>query len=289
MSTIHDATATATMPIPGAQTPDGQPKIFDAMPIAELADIWRVLQHAGYRDRTEGMWTTFRYFDSLPHRQPERALDLILEVLQRESDVPVLLQLGDKFTPALIYAHGEKLIGRLEREAKDNARLRWLLDCVYYWTDDEAQKMRLEAIADPNGWRDAAEAHEKRNPLIDFAHLSPRDIAQIWIDKNGCPEKDRDQNWSALRDYESELREEDPERALAIIIEALALETNAQMLSYLAAGPLEDLIGMDTIDMIKREAGRNEKFKMLLGGVWYSSAPDGLKARLDAIIQDAHW
>ena len=284
MSILKEATAAATMPVPGAETPDEQQSIFDAIPMAELADLWRALQYAGYRDRTEGMWTTFRYFDSLPHQQPERALDLILEVLRRETDVPVLLQLGDKFTPALIYAHGEKLIGRLEREAKHNARLRWLLDCVYYWTDDEAQKMRLEAIADLNGWRDTAEEHEKRNPLIDFARLAPCDIAQIWIDQNGCPEKDRDQNWSALRDYESELREENPECALAIILEVLSLETNGQMLSYLAAGPLEDLISMNTIDMIEAEAGRNEKFKMLLGGVWYNTAPDELKARLDSII-----
>ena len=284
MPFINDAMAAATMSIPTAETPDEQPKIFDAMPIGELADVWRALQHAGYRDRTEGMWTTFHYFDSLPHRQPERALDLILEVLRREAEVPVLLRLGDKFTPSLIYAHGEKLIGRLEREAKGNARLRWLLDCVYYWTDEEAQKMRLEAIADPNGWRDATEAHEKRNRLIDFAHLSPRDIAQIWIDQNGCPEKDRDQNWSALREYECNLREENPARALAIILAVLDRETNTRMLSYLAAGLLEDLISMETIDMIEGEAKRNDRFRMLLGGVWYSSAPDELKIRLDAIL-----
>jgi hypothetical protein len=289
MSFINEATAAATMAIPAVQTPDEQQKLFDAMPMAELADVWRALQHAGYRDRTEGMWTTFNYFDSLPHRCPERALDLILEILRRESDIPVLLQLGDKFTPALMYAHGEKLIGRLEREAKGNARLRWLLGCVYYWTDDEAQKARLEAVTDANGWREAAEAHEQRNSLIDFARLTPRDIAQIWINQNGCPEKDRDQNWSALRDYESELRDDDPERALAVILEVLALETNAQMLSYLAAGPLEDLISMDTIDMIEAEARQNEKFKRLLGGVWYNTAPDELKARLDAIVQGAHW
>lgn len=289
MSTIDKAMAAATMSIPGAQTPDEQQKIFDAMPMADLADLWRALQLAGYRDKTEGMWAAFYYFDSLPHRQPERALDLILEILRRESDIPVLLQLGDKFTPALLYTHGLTLIDRLEREAKDNARLRWLLGCVFYWTDDEVQKARLDAIADTNAWREAAEAHDERNPLIDFTRLTPDEIAQIWIDQNGCAEKDRDQNWSALRDYESELREEDPEHALAIILAVLARETNPRMLSYLAAGPLEDLITMDTIDMIEAEARRNETFRMLLGGVWYSSAPDELKARLDAIIQGAHW
>ncbi|ARP98349.1 DUF6869 domain-containing protein [Pseudorhodoplanes sinuspersici] len=289
MSFINEAMAAATMSIPAADTPDEQQKVFDAMPMAELADVWRALQGCGYRDRTEGMWAAFYYFDSLPHQNPERALDLILEVLRRETDISVLLQLGDKFTLALMNTHGEKLIGRLEREAKNNARLRWLLGSVIYWTDDEAQQARLEAIADQQGWRDAADAHDERNPLIDFDSLSSEEIAQIWISQNGCPVKDRDRNWSALRDYERDLREQDPARALAIILAVLERETNTQMLSYLAAGPLEDLITMDTIDMIEAEAKRNDRFKMLLGGVWYSSAPDELKARLDAIIQGAHW
>jgi len=30
----------------------------------------------------------------------------------------------------------------------------------------------------------------------------------------------------------------------------------------------------------------NESFRHLLGGVWYYSAPDELKARLDALIKD---
>ncbi len=46
---------------------------------------------------------------------------------------------------------------------------------------------------------------------------------------------------------------------------------------------------MNTIDMIETEAERNEKFKMLLGGVWYHRAPDELKARLDAHHPGRHW
>jgi hypothetical protein len=93
----------------------------------------------------------------------------------------------------------------------------------------------------------------------------------------------------ALRDYDEELRVEDPERALAIIREVLKAESNENMLGYLAAGPLEDLITMDTIDMVEAEAACNERFLWLLGGVWYYTAPDELKARLDAIIRGRHW
>lgn len=286
---MKDATNWATMPVPGAQPADEQKKLFDALPLADLADTWRALQSVGLRDKTGGTWDTFRYFDSLPHEQPERALDVVIEILRRETDVTVLLQLGDKFTPALLYAHGASLIDRLEREAADDARLRWLLGSVIWWSEDEKLAARLSAIADKDGWRAVRDAHETRNPPIDFEALSPAGIAQVWIAQNGCPEKDRDQNWMALRDYDDELRVEDPERALAIILEILKAETNDNMLSYLAAGPLEDLITLKTIDMIEAEAAKNERFRWLLGGVWYHTAPDELKARLDAIIQGKHW
>jgi hypothetical protein len=286
---IKEASNWATMPIPGAETPEEQRKLFDAMPMAELADTWRALQQVGLRDKTDGTWATFHYFDSLPHQQPDRALDLILELLKRETDTAVLMQLGDKFAPALMMTHGASLIARLEREAADNPRLRWLLGSVYWWTEDEALEARLSAIADKEGWRAARDAHDERNPLIDFERLAPAEIARVWIAQNECADKDRDRNWSALRDYEGDLRGEDPERALAIILEVLKIETNPNMLSYLAAGPLEDLITLETIDMIEAEATKNERFRWLLGGVWYYTAPDELKARLDAIIQGQHW
>jgi len=286
---IKDAANWATMPIPGAETPEEQTKLFDAMPLTELADTWRALQQVGLRDKTEGTWATFHYFDALPHRLPERALNLALEILRRETDTAVVMELGDKFVPALMIAHGSALIDRLEREAPDNPQLRWLLGSVVWWTEDQALEARLASISDKTGWWAARDAQEERNPAIDFERLSPAEIARVWIAQNECPSKDRDRNWSTLRDYEGELRANDPERALAIILEVLKLETNPNMLSYLAAGPLEDLITLETIDMIEAEAKRNARFKELLGGVWYYTAPDELKARLDAIVQGQHW
>lgn len=286
---IKEAANWATMPVPGVDTPEEQRTLFDAMPMAELADTWRALQQVGLRDQTEGTWATFHYFDTLPHQQPERALDLILELLSRETDTATLLQLGEKFAPALMITHGASLIDRLEREAANNTRLRWLLGSVYWWTEDQALEARLLAIADRTAWRADREAHDERNPLIDFDRLAPAEIAPIWIRQNECADKDRDRNWSALRDYESDLRAEDPDRALAIILAVLKIETNPKLLSYLAAGPLEDLITLDTIDMIEAEAKNNGRFRWLLGGVWYYTAPDELKARLDTIVQGQHW
>ena len=77
---------------------------------------------------------------------------------------------------------------------------------------------------------------------------------------------------------------EDPDRAIDLIVAILEIETNPALLSLLAAGPLEDVISMETIDRIEREAQANERFHDLLGGVWYYRASDELKARLDALV-----
>ena len=85
-------------------------------------------------------------------------------------------------------------------------------------------------------------------------------------------------------DFERDLREENPDRMIDLILEILKIETNPVLLSVLAAGPLEDVISLKTIDRIEREAQANKRFHDLLGGVWYYRASDELKTRLDALV-----
>ncbi|RXH39853.1 DUF6869 domain-containing protein [Bradyrhizobium zhanjiangense] len=73
------------------------------------------------------------------------------------------------------------------------------------------------------------------------------------------------------------------------ILEILKIEANPVLLSLLAAGPLEDVISAGTIDRIEREARVNERFRDLLGGVWYYRAPDDVRTRLDALIGESRW
>ena len=80
------------------------------------------------------------------------------------------------------------------------------------------------------------------------------------------------------------MREEDPDRTIDLILDILKIETNPVLLSLLAAGPLEDVISLETIDRIEREAAADKRFHDLLGGVWYYRAPEEVKARLDALI-----
>lgn len=283
---IEDAKAWATMPIPGAAPQAEQRKMYDAMSIEQLAEIWRALQHVGLRDQTEGTWDTTLYFDALPHDEPERALDLVLAVLRSEQDQLVLMQLGDKFTTTLIHAHAGTLIDRLEREVTGNPKLRWLLGSAYWWAPSAPLKARLEVIADIESWRADRDASRALSESIDFASLSPAELARVWIEQSGKPQKDQNDLWSELRDYEREITNNEPDRMLDMILEVLKIETNERMLGYLAAGPLEDVIGMNTIDRVEREAAANERFRHLLGGVWYYSAPDELKARLDPLVKE---
>jgi len=262
--------------------------LFDALPVSQLATMWSALQRTSPRDQTGSVWAAIVYFDHLPGRKPDRAFDLALEVLATEQDKPTVMQLNDKFMPSLMYKHGNELIDRVEAEARKNARLRWLLGGVRFGIGEPLER-RVEAIADSGAWeRDDAARRRPRQPL-DCASLSVPDLARVWVEQHSKSDRDRDDNLFALTDYERELREEDPDRAIDLILEVLKIETNPVLLSILAAGPLEDVISMATIDRIEREAAVDKRFRHLLGGVWYFSASDELRARLDALIGNNRW
>jgi len=289
MGSTEDATVLALIAAaPELGTPDDTANFLNAMPIPDLASLWCVLQRLSRRDQTAGAWAAKMYFDHLPHRKPDRALELALEVLRSESDKPTVMQLNDKFMMALMYAHGAAVIERIEREAEDNTRLRWLLGGVHFGPDEKL-KDRIEAIADQRAWRSDAIARKTPKHPLDCEAMSVGELARAWVEQYSKSERDCDDNFFAMMDYERELREEDPDKAIDVIVEILKIETNPALLSLLAAGPLEDVISMETIDRIEREAQADKRFHGLLGGVWYYRASDELKARLDALIGDARW
>lgn len=115
------------------------------------------------------------------------------------------------------------------------------------------------------------------------------ELARAWVEQYSKSDRDRDDNFFTMMDYERDLREDDPDRLIDLILEILEIETNTVLLSILAAGPLEDVISMGTIDRIEREAAASERFQRLLGGVWCNSAPDELKVRLDALVGENRW
>jgi hypothetical protein len=289
MGLTEDAKVLAIIAVaPELAAPDDTDAFLNAMPVNELASMWCALQRLSRRDQTPGAWTAKLYFDHLPHSWPNRAVDLALEVLRSESDKPTVMQLNSKFMPSLMYAHGADVIGRIEAEVRQNARLRWLIGGIHFGPD-ESSGSRIRAIADADAWR--ADDLARRTPKhpLDCEAMSVPELARAWVEQYSKSERDRDDNFYAMMDYERELREEDPDKAIDLIVEILKLETNPVMLSLLAAGPLEDVISMETIDRIEREAAADKRFHDLLGGVWYYRAPDELKARLDALVGPNRW
>jgi hypothetical protein len=261
---------------------------FDALPMPQLAAMWCALQRVSRRDQSGSVWAAKVYFDHLPSDQPDRALDLALEVLATEQDKPTVMLLNDKLMLSLMFTHGAGMIDRVEAAAHDNAKLRWLLGGVQFGTAKPFER-RIEAIADRATWEiDDAARHRPQQPL-DCEAMSVPQLARAWIEQYSKSDRDRDDNFFTLMDFERDLREEDPDRAIDLIVEVLKIEANPVLLSMLAAGPLEDVISMRTIDRIEREAGADARFRDLLGGVWYFRAPDELKARLDALIGDNRW
>jgi hypothetical protein len=283
MSFLDDAKATATMAIPGPGTPDAQRKALDALPMQELAGLWCSLQYLGMRDHTEEIWNNILYFDSLPHDAPERTFEMVLTVLRSEAHKLVKMELNNKLMTTLVHAHGARLIDEIEAQARGNPQLRWLLGGAYWWAGDDTLKARLAAIADQDTWRADEDARDAAGQPIDFEALALPELALAWVAQKCTPRKDQNANWMALCDYERDLLARDPDRMIDLICEILKIEADPHVLSYLAAGPVEDAISTRTIDRIEREAAANEAFRDLLCGAWYWNESDELKRRLDAI------
>ncbi|OAF19008.1 MULTISPECIES: DUF6869 domain-containing protein [Bradyrhizobium] len=274
--------------VPQLRTPDETEAFLDPMPLGELASMWCALQRVSRRDQVGSIWAIKLYFDHLPHRRPQGALDLVLEVLKTEADKQTVMQLNDKFLLALFYAHGAEVIARIEQEAERNARLRWLLGGVHFAQDDPVMS-RVAKIADEQAWRaDHIAQRTPREPL-DCAGMTLAELARAWVEQYSKSERDQDDNLFAMMDFERDLREDDPDRMIDLILEILRIESNPVLLSLLAAGPLEDVISLATIDRIEREACVNTRFRDLLGGVWYYRASDELKSRLDALVGQERW
>lgn len=287
MCSFDQPEAWATMPIPGPGNSDEETARFDALPVEQLAALWCDLPRLGAREQTEQSWTATLYFDRLPHVSPDRALDLALAVLAGDAEKRIKMQLGERFMSALIYEHADHLVNRLEAEVAGNPALAWLLGAVHWWAPSRALKARLARIADERAWR-VDEADRDRPAIsIDYAALSMPDLAWFWVDQYAKPEKDRDQNWHALMDFERDLLRDNPDAVIDLTLAVLKIESSPAILSLLAAGLVENIISEDTIERIEHVAAADERFRRFLGGVWFANKGTALKARLDAIVKGA--
>ncbi|SDU31743.1 DUF6869 domain-containing protein [Halopseudomonas salegens] len=107
-------------------------------------------------------------------------------------------------------------------------------------------------------------------------------LSTKWIEYHATGNKDLFWAWEEL---ESMVRKA-PEHAWLQILDIAAATENQEVLSSLAAGPLEDLIalhGLNFIERLETKARQNPEIARLVTGVWRNNIPDSVWERLHAI------
>jgi hypothetical protein len=265
----------------------------------ELVRAWREVSMTSLKDRTDGTFAMTMYFDGLGHDDPERAVAFLEALLANEpDDALVALVAQQKLLGQLLHFNGARVARSLQELALRQPRLRWLIGAATWsisggMVEDADTKRRLLAIAD----RDAFEAWEQRyrtRETPDFAALPAAALAPLWVEimSRSDLDKEKDEHWSALFDFQGKLSETDPLKALDPVKAILEIEDNPNVLGLLAAGMLEDLIPAQdgpVVDAVVAEADRNPRFKNLLGGVWFYSMSPEVAEKLEKARGGERW
>lgn len=112
------------------------------------------------------------------------------------------------------------------------------------------------------------------------------EIASAWLKNcrdaiaHGSQSNIADDTFWAYRELD-ELCSSNPMRALDVVLEILDQGPEERVFYNLAAGPLEDLLkrnGVQLLDVIRQRAAHNPRFRELLGGVWTEGMPTEVRA-----------
>ncbi len=269
------------------------------LPLEALLRGWRELSLASLRDRTPGIDLFSRYFDGIGANDPERACDFILAEVAGESDDEVVALIArEKLLMQLLHRHAARIAPKLEAAALAEPRLRWLLGGIAWaigggMIEDEEAKALLLPVADKATWKAWLDrSEEPTNPA--FVEMPIAGLARAWVEitPRSPVERERDEAFRILFDYQRDLVSEDPLRGLALVKEVLRIETHGRLLAVLAAGLLEDLICTEAeavIAAVETEAREDERFRRLLGGVWYSRVSPEVARRIDEAKSAQAW
>jgi hypothetical protein len=96
---------------------------------------------------------------------------------------------------------------------------------------------------------------------------------------------DNSKQW--VFDEFNRLVREEPEEAWRLIQDAVHRSGNDQILAFVAAGPLEDLIRLHArafMERIETAAANDRHFRRAVSGVWVSDLPEDLQRRLERLI-----
>jgi len=261
------------------------------LPMADLVRGWREKSTVTLREQTRGTHCFDMYFDRLGHDDPERALAFIeAEVASEPNDAIVALVAQDKLLTQLLHFNAARVVDGLEAAAARLPRLRWLLGAIAWslrstMVSDKAVARRLLALADETAYQAWETQHKAGQQIVNFPGLPLSEVARLWVRITDYSplERARDDNSSALFDFQWTLARDEPQRALALIKEIARIEDHPSLLGVLAAGLTEDVVfshGPALIDAIEAEARNNWRFRQVLGGVWVSTADPAVAARL---------
>jgi Family of unknown function (DUF6869) len=294
---FRDASGGAVEPPPAAEEIETR---LASLSMEGLVRAWREVCNTGLKDRTDGTHAFLMYFDRLSHEAPERGIALIEAELAGEPDDEIVMLLSEgKVLGQLLVFHAAQATPPFQALALRQPRLRWLLGSKAAsirngMVENPELQRRLLAIADEKAyraWHDKARKHEEPP---DFAALPLPELAAAWVEitSRSDVERERDEDWSAMFDFQQELVSNDPLGALELVKVILEFEDNPDVLGLLAAGMLEDLIPEEDgplVDAVVAEAARNEKFRHLLGGVWFYGMSPEVRARLQEARGEVEW
>ena len=98
-----------------------------------------------------------------------------------------------------------------------------------------------------------------------------------------------DEHFKAFEEIDNRIWN-DPERAWPVIREILRRISADNVLAYVAAGPLEDLLVRHPyafIDRVEALARKDGHFRRAVSGVWgWNSIPEDVRKRLDDVLGD---
>ncbi len=126
--------------------------------------------------------------------------------------------------------------------------------------------MSLSATELWDGWRSSAKI---------------RELAEAWITKP-------DREWSSDADALYDILHRDPDRALTTIFAIMQLTEDKGVLGGLAAGPLEDFLGVHGekyLEVFHTLALQHARLREVLDGVWQGAMPKRVWHHIETLKQ----
>lgn len=112
-------------------------------------------------------------------------------------------------------------------------------------------------------------------------------LAQAWIELQYAAGKGESiERYGWVMDAMDTMRSSNPEAFLDLLLVILDMDSTDFISGNLAAGPLEDLLakhGLRVIGRLEDAAGKDDRVRLVLGGVWKNVIPDTVWDRVQAL------